>query len=87
MMATPSNVWVAVSTNSSTWRASRARATSPPPRKCATGSEPTSRLHWFTLEAMRVAIAAAPEPRRANMTAMMNSGDSEASGASHCTRK
>ncbi len=59
----------------------------PPPKKCASGSDPTSRLHWLIFDAMSVPIAAAPIPRRANITAMMNSGASDAKGASHCTRK
>ena len=83
MIATPSSVWVAVKVNSSTWRLSRASELGPPPRKCATGSEPTSRLHWLTLDAISVPMAATPLPRAANITAMMNSGASEASGASH----
>jgi len=53
----------------------------------ATGNDPISSVHWLTLEEIRVAIAAVPLPRVAKMTAMMNSGASEASGASHWTSR
>ena len=51
------------------------------------GSDPTSRVHWLTLELTRAPRAAFVCSRHANRPAMMNSGASDASGASHCTRK
>ncbi len=88
MIATPSTVCDAVSTNSSTCRPSSGSPPEvPPPSTCAIGSEPTSSDHWFTFDAMSVPIAAPPMPRSAKSAATMNSGASVASGASHCTRK
>ena len=53
----------------------------------ATGSDPMSRVHWLTFAEISVAIAAPPLPLAAKMVAMMNSGASDASGASHCTSR
>jgi hypothetical protein len=41
----------------------------------------------LTAEEIMMAIAAAAAPRSANTIATMNSGDSEASGAIHCTSR
>lgn len=43
--------------------------------------------HWLTFDEISVAIAAVPFPRAAKRIAMMNSGASEASGASHWTSR
>ena len=51
------------------------------------GSEPTSSVHWLTLELTSAPSAVLVCSRHAKSPAMMNSGASEASGASHCTRK
>ena len=51
------------------------------------GSDPTSRVHWLTLELTSAPRAALVCSLHANSPAMMNSGASDASGASHCTRK
>src|SRR3990170_6930580 len=51
------------------------------------GSVPTSRVHWFTLEEMRVPRAIVAEFLNTKMDATMISGASEARGASHCTSR
>ena len=84
---TPINVWAAVSTISSTWRPSRCIEAPPPPSMNATGNDPISSVHWLTFAEISVEIAAPPLPRAAKMVAMMNSGASDASGASHCTSR
>ena len=53
----------------------------------AAGNAPTSKVHWFTVEDVSVPMLAAAAPRSAKSTATMNSGDSETSGASHCTSR
>ena len=53
----------------------------------ATGNDPMSSVHWFTFAEISVAIAIAPLPLAAKMVAMMNSGASDASGASHWTSR
>jgi hypothetical protein len=86
-IATPIRVWVAVSTISSTCRESSTSAHEPPPIPYATGKLPINRVHWFTLALTRMPSAIAALPRTANKIATMNSGASEASGASHCTSR
>ena len=85
--ATPIRVWVAVNSTSSTWRPSSISEVPPPPAMWAIGSDPTNSVHWLTFDEISVAMAAVPLPRAAKMIAMMNSGASEASGASHCTSR
>ena len=51
------------------------------------GRAPTSNVHWLTFEDKRVPILAVGGPRSAKRMATMNSGDSEARGASHWIRR
>ena len=85
--ATPSRVWVAVSSTSSTCRASSTSEVEPPPNRWATGRLPISSVHWLTLALISIPSASAALPRKANSSATMNSGASDASGASHCTSR
>ena len=51
----------------------------------ASGRLPISSVHWFTFEEIRIVIPASCRPRSASSPASMNSGASDAKGASHCT--
>ena len=48
---------------------------------------PTSSVHWFTFDEISAPIPTEPRMRSANRIAIRNSGDSEASGATHCTSR
>jgi len=53
----------------------------------AMGNPPMSSVHWLTLEEIRAPMPAAARIRQAIRLAAMNSGASEASGATHCTSR
>jgi hypothetical protein len=73
---------------SSRWRVSRCMAPRSPAESAkAAGRAPIRSVHWFTFEEIIVPMPAAAAPRSAKRSATMNSGDSEASGASHCTSR
>ena len=59
----------------------------PPEMLYAIGNEPTSSVHWFTFDAISSVIPAPARPLSASSAARMNSGASEASGATHCTSR
>ena len=77
-----------VSSSSSLWRASSG---SPTHARLATayaiGSAPTSSVHWFTFEEISAPSPSAGGAANAKSSAITNSGDSEASGATHCTSR
>src|SRR4029434_1651830 len=79
--------WAAVKKISSDCLASITMGPIPPLERLYTkGSMPTRRVHWFTLEEIRVPRLAVAWAPRAKRMATMNSGDSEAKGASHWTK-
>ena len=87
-MATAKNDWAAVSSTSSRWRAMIGSPSTVPEAKAkAMGSVPTSRVHWLTLDDTSVPSPALVLSRQAYRLATSSSGASEASGASHWTRK
>ena len=59
----------------------------PPEIANASGRAPTRSVHWFTFDEIIVPRPAAAAPFHAKSRATMNSGDSDASGASHCTSR
>ena len=78
----------AVRKTSATWRPSISMGDNDVPEMLkAIGRDPTSSVHWLTFEEIRIVIPAAARPRRASIAARMNSGASEASGATHCTSR
>src|SRR5438270_12136320 len=62
-------------------------ASVPAPRLKTSGRVAISSVHWLTLLDTSVRIPAAAWPRHTNSMATMNSGASDASGASHCTSR
>ena len=87
-MMDASNDCADVSSSSSVWRASRGNPRALPSEIAyAIGIAPTSRVHWLTFDDTRAPIPTEPRSLSANRTATTNSGDSEARGAIHCTRR
>ena len=85
-IATANNDWAAVKNTSSDCLESKCRGSSVPPEMLnASGRLPISSVHWFTFEEIRIVIPASCRPRSASSPASMNSGASDARGASHCT--
>src|SRR5678816_415093 len=87
-MATASNDCAAVSQSSCSCLRSRCSALGLPIlTEYTMGNVPTSRVHWLTFEETSAPSPAGASPRNVQMRATMNSGASEASGASHWTSR
>ena len=86
--ASAKNDCAAVRNSSSRWWASIGRPEMPPEASANTiGSVPTSSVHWFTFEDTSVPRPAFVFSRQAYRPATSSSGASDASGASHWTRR
>src|SRR5438067_500519 len=87
-MATANTDWAAVRRSSSRWRATIGRPDQDDDAMAkTTGRVPTSSVHWLTLDDTSVPRPALVLSRHAYRPATSSSGASEASGASHWTRK